>query len=179
MATKKKASRKGSLKKTTKLNKHGRRQISCLECGLCCTYVAVEVEGPTGLKAATEILWYLYHERVSVFRDIDDEWLLQFEAPCQHVQEDNKCSIYGERPHICRAFDEKDCEVNVAEEGLLFSKPGEYLEFLRERKPALYRKLEGRFIPPEETWDGAPVRSRRLKPYDERYKRLRVLGASI
>lgn len=158
------------------LNAHGRRQVPCLSCGICCTYVAAEVEGPVGIRSATEILWYLYHENVSVYRDTDDEWLLQFETRCQHLLPDNKCNIYAQRPHICRTFDERDCEVNVADEGQIFSTPGEFLAYLQEHKRAIYRKLEGRFLPPEESLDGKPMNPRKLSPFEPRFRRLRVLG---
>ena len=161
----------------TALNEHGRVQVPCLSCGICCTYVAVEVEGPTGLKAATEILWYLYHERVSVYRDEDDEWLLQFGTRCQHLLPDNRCRIYEDRPHVCRAFDEGSCEVNAASEGQTFHTPRQYIEYLREHRKAIYRKLEGRFLPPEETWDGSPANRAKLPDFDRRFRKLRVLGA--
>ena len=35
-----------------------RAQVPCLTCGLCCSYVAVEIDGPSTLDAATNILWY-------------------------------------------------------------------------------------------------------------------------
>lgn len=159
------------------LNEHGRLQVPCLSCGICCTYVAAEVDGPSGVKSATEILWYLYHDRVSVYRDDDDEWLLQFEARCQHLQADNKCRIYEQRPHICRAFDEKNCEINVEHAGQTFHTPREFLAYLQEHHRAIYRKLEGRFLPPEDTWDGQPANPQRLPPFKTRYRRLRVLGS--
>jgi hypothetical protein len=74
-----------------------RKQTPCLDCGLCCTYLAFEINGPTTVKHASEILWQLYHDRVSVYRDTDDEWFVQVETRCQHLQPDNKCGIYATR----------------------------------------------------------------------------------
>jgi len=52
--------------------------LGCLECGHCCTYVAVGINAPTRLRYATDLLWYLYHERVSVHLDLDGEWSVIF-----------------------------------------------------------------------------------------------------
>ena len=43
--------------------------VSCLQCARCCTYVAVGINAPTTPKLATEVLWHLYHQGVSVCRD--------------------------------------------------------------------------------------------------------------
>lgn len=154
-----------------------RRQVGCLECGLCCTYIALEIDPPTTPNRATQVLWYLYHERVSVYWDNEDDWVVQFETRCRHLAADNKCGIYEMRPQICRDFDETGCEINAEEEGTTFYSAQEFLDFLKTRRKALYRKLEGRFVPDAASLTGPPAHSGRMAPFETRYKRLRVLGA--
>ena len=155
----------------------GRAPIPCLDCGLCCTYIAVEIEAPTTVRRATEILWYLYHDRVSVYWDEDEDWMVQFESRCQHLGEDNKCGIYKRRPHVCREYDEKTCEVNAEEEGLSFFTPGDFLDFLRRRRKRVYAALqEHGFMPPARTHDGKLLVTRRGRPYPKRYRSLRDQG---
>ena len=93
-----------------------RSAVPCLTCGLCCTYLAVEISAPDSVRAATEILWHLYHEGVSIYRDSDDEWMVQFETRCKHLAADNKCAISEQRPQICRDYAADTCEVNADDE---------------------------------------------------------------
>ena len=39
----------------------------CFECVQCCTYVAIEIDTPTTMKEYDYIVWYLYHQGVSIF----------------------------------------------------------------------------------------------------------------
>jgi uncharacterized protein len=124
------------------------RMVECTECGKCCTYVGVGVNTPTTPRYATDILWYLYHEKVYVYVDGDGEWSVHFETRCRNLGPDLLCGVYEDRPHICRAFDNKTCEVNDREhESITFREPAEFLTWLRAKKPRLYARIEDRFIP--------------------------------
>jgi Fe-S-cluster containining protein len=124
-----------------------RAPVPCLTCGLCCTYIAVAIDGPDSVKAATEILWHLYHDHVSVYRDSDDEWMVQFETRCRHLQSDNKCAIYETRPHICRTYSEVSCEVNADDEGMSFYSPETFLRYLSQRSRRIYALLQKSYLP--------------------------------
>jgi Fe-S-cluster containining protein len=132
----------------------------CTECGKCCTYVSVGINEPNNLRNASDILWYLYHEQVSVYRDGDGEWSVVFETRCRHLQGDLLCGVYVDRPIICRDFDNVTCEVNSPEGGLTLSSPEDFLGWLRERRPRLYGRLAARYVPPAlraRIGDTAPV----------------------
>ena len=120
----------------------------CTECGKCCTYVAVGVNAPDSIRRATDMLWYLYHQDVTVYRDGDGEWSVVFETRCRNLQSDLLCSIYEHRPEICRGFDNRTCEVNDPDGGLSIETPEQFLDYLRERRPRLFKKIEARFVPP-------------------------------
>ena len=123
--------------------------VECTVCGKCCTYVSVGVNGPNSIDHATEMLWYLYHQNVTVYRDGDGEWSVVFETRCRNLQPDLRCAIYEHRPEICRDFDNKTCEVNDPEGGLAINTPEELLDYLRARRPKLFKKIEARFVPPQ------------------------------
>ncbi len=124
------------------------RAVECTECGRCCTYVGVGVNPPTSARHASDVLWYLYHEGVYVYVDGDGEWSVHFEARCRNLGDDLLCRIYVDRPHICRGFDSRSCEVNdQAPASLTFREPAEFLAWLRERRPRLHAKLEQGFVP--------------------------------
>lgn len=153
-------------------------QVPCLSCGLCCSYVAVEIEGPSTVKAATEILWHLYHEHISVYRDADDEWLLQFETRCRHINADNQCGIYEARPHICRTFDETSCEVNADDEGTSFYDAQQYLDYLKLHRKVIYRGVAKGHLPPPQSLVGPPADRSKMRPIQQRLveqRRLRML----
>lgn len=147
--------------------------VPCLSCGLCCGYVAVEIDGPETLRGATDILWYLYHPGVSVYVD-EDEWMVQFETRCQHQLPDNRCGIYETRPQICREYDETTCEVNAEEVGRTLYSVREFFEYLETNHKRINTLVRKRFMPPEDSLDGRVLNSGKLLPFGPRYEALRL-----
>ena len=110
--------------------------------------MGVGINPPTSPRYATDVLWYLYHEGVYVYVDGEGEWSVHFEARCRNLGPDLRCGVYVDRPHICRTFDNRTCEVNdPVHDSLTFREPAEFLEWLREAKPRLYAKIEKGFVP--------------------------------
>ena len=126
----------------------GKKLKECTECGKCCTYVSVGINPPNSVSNATDMLWYLYHQNVSLYRDGDGEWSVVFETRCRNLRSDLLCAIYDSRPEICRDFDNTTCEVNDPEGGLAIETPEAFVEYLRARRPRLLKKIEERFLPP-------------------------------
>jgi uncharacterized protein len=123
-------------------------KVACTECGKCCTYVGIEINAPDKKRYATDILWYLYHQGVYVYRDGDGEWSVHFETRCRNLDDALLCRIYAERPHICRDFDDASCEVNAPEgDTLTFREPRAFLDWLRRERPRLYRGIEQKYVP--------------------------------
>ena len=123
-------------------------RVACTECARCCTYVAVAINAPSRPRFATDILWYLYHEGVSVYRDGNGEWFVQFAARCRNLQPDLLCGVYGQRPHVCRGFDDATCEVNDPEGGLTLETPEAFLAWLGAEQPRLLERIFPAFVPP-------------------------------
>ena len=122
--------------------------VECTECGKCCTYVGVGINAPSRPRYATDILWYLYHENVYVYVDGEGEWSVHFEARCRNLGPDLRCGVYEQRPHICRSFDNTECDVNApGERALTFREPAEFLAWLAAKRPRLHAKIEGRYTP--------------------------------
>ena len=153
-----------------------REQVPCLSCGLCCGYVAVEVEGPGTVAGATQILWYLYHQGVSIYAD-EGEWMVQFETRCQHLLDDRRCAIYEQRPPICREYDETTCEVNSPEIGTSFYNSGEFLTWLAQNHKRVHSIIVKNYMPPEHSRGGRPVSRTRLGPFAPRFERMRAIAA--
>jgi Fe-S-cluster containining protein len=122
--------------------------VECTECARCCTYVGVGINAPTSARLATDVLWYLYHENVTVYADADGEWSVMFETRCRNLGDDRLCRVYQSRPHICRGFDNRSCDVNdPSDEALTFSDPREFLAWLEAKKPRLYARVAKEFVP--------------------------------
>jgi hypothetical protein len=135
--------------------------------------VAVEISAPSSVRTATEILWYLYHERVSVYCGGDDEWFVQFETRCRHLMPDNKCGIYAQRPQVCREHSELTCEINAEDEGLSIYTPEDFLTYLKGRSRRIHALVLKGFQPPP------PTHKRAAKPpFERRFLELRELGRS-
>ena len=124
------------------------RAVECTECGRCCTYVGIGINPPTSARHATDVLWYLYHENVYVYVDGAGEWSVHFESRCRNLGDDLLCRIYADRPHICRGFDNRGCEVNApSARALTFNEPAEFLDWLEAKRPRLRAKLARGFVP--------------------------------
>jgi Fe-S-cluster containining protein len=138
--------------------------VECTECGKCCTYVGVGINAPSRPRYATDILWYLYHENVYVYVDGEGEWSVHFEARCKNLGHDLRCRVYADRPHICRTFDNRTCDVNdPVHHALTFREAGEFLGWLQANKPRVYAKIESGFVPPA-LRPTTPRGSRRRRP---------------
>lgn len=124
------------------------RLVECTECGRCCTYVGVGINPPTTPRLASDVLWYLYHAQVYVYVDGDGEWSVLFETRCRNLGAELRCGIYAERPHICRSFDNRGCEVNdPGHATLTFREPVEFLDWLRSTQPRLHARIAKGFVP--------------------------------
>jgi Fe-S-cluster containining protein len=153
-----------------------RSQIPCLSCGLCCSYIAVEIDGPNTLRGATNILWYLYHDKVAIYFD-GDEWMVQLETTCRFLQDDKRCAIYETRPEICREFDETSCEVNAEEEGTTFYGAPAFLDYLAQHHKRIHTLVKKRYLPAASMLNGHRPSRKPLTSFQPRFEALRRLGA--
>lgn len=84
----------------------------CEGCTTCCSYVAIELDSPENEEEYNNIRWYLVHKDVWIFVDHDNSWNIQFNSPCEMLNEKGWCKIYEKRPMICRQYTTKNCEKN-------------------------------------------------------------------
>jgi uncharacterized protein len=148
-----------------------RELVACTECAKCCTYVSVGINPPRSVRYASDIVWYLYHQGVSVYRDGDGEWSVVFETRCRHLRDDRLCGVYDHRPEICRDFDNTTCDVNEPEGGQSFEEPAQFLDWLRGTRPRLYARLAERHLPPQEAAVPGALGPREREPQPERPSR--------
>lgn len=107
---------------------------SCKECKAeCCQYVSVSLN-PKYPEDWDEIKWFLLHENVIVYKDHENEWMVEFRTKCRHLDETNhKCTKYEHRPQICKEHDPHDCDASPGEfYTVLFKKPEDVDEYLKK-----------------------------------------------
>ena len=114
----------------------------CNECGQCCTYVAVEIDEPTGFDDYDNIFWYLTHRGVSVYIDWEGDWFIEFETVCENLSEAKTCAIYEDRPKMCSDFSWDECEKTTKEKAYKsrFSNPDGFFHFMETRRPRAYER---------------------------------------
>lgn len=86
---------------------------TCKDCnGMCCKYVAMEIDTPETLEDFENIRWYVAHKNISIYVDEDNKWHIEFATPCEFLGKDNLCKIYEKRPEICKKYDPENCLLN-------------------------------------------------------------------
>ncbi len=113
----------------------------CTQCNAqCCRHVALSIDRPTTKRDYDHVRWYLFHDKVTVFIDHEDNWFIQFAADCEHILPDNRCGIYATRPRICKDYPGRDelCEGETEEPAFTekFTEAAEFEEWLTKKSIA-------------------------------------------
>ncbi len=107
---------------------------TCEECGAkCCRYFCFEIDKPEDFDEFDDIRWFLCHEGISVHID-DGDWYISIENRCKMLKEHNTCSIYADRPVMCRKYSPEDCDFTSGDYGYeaLFEKPEDIERYARQ-----------------------------------------------
>jgi len=85
-------------------------------CAKCCEYFMFEIAGNNKqwISELSEFLKFTRPDLASIMEE-GENYLLKFKAPCQYLK-DKKCSIYEDRPKICREFFCRKAKQNISEE---------------------------------------------------------------
>ncbi len=82
----------------------------CKKCGaLCCRYFCFEIDEPDSYEEFDDIRWYLCHEGISVHID-EGDWYISIANRCKMLNSKNECTIYEDRPIICRKYEPDSCD---------------------------------------------------------------------
>ncbi|MFP4434386.1 MAG: YkgJ family cysteine cluster protein [Planctomycetota bacterium] len=83
----------------------------CSQCdGKCCKYFCLEIDEPDTYEEFEDVRWYLCHGDVSVHIDEDGDWYLSVMNACRFLDDANRCTIYEDRPLICRTYSQDGCD---------------------------------------------------------------------
>jgi Fe-S-cluster containining protein len=118
----------------------------CETChSLCCRYFCFEIDRPDDYEEFENIRWYLYHEGVTVHIDEDGDWCIQIDNPCKELDKNHRCSVYEDRPLICRNYAVDQCEAIDGDFGYraLFKTPDDLVEYAKKTlgEETYYREM--------------------------------------
>jgi len=89
----------------------------CTRCDAkCCKYFCFEIDEPDCFEEFDDIRWFLAHEGVTIHIE-DGDWFISIANPCKMLDENNRCTIYDDRPLICRGYDPDNCDYTSGDYG--------------------------------------------------------------
>jgi len=122
--------------------------VLCADCTQCCEYISLEIDKPVDLTDVDHIVWYLIHENVWVWVDEEDDWFVQFNTPCEKLEDSGRCNWYAHRPKICQDYKQAECPkyTRSMAEKYLFKNEDDFLEWLAHHRSKKMRKLRERYL---------------------------------
>ncbi|MBD3344376.1 MAG: YkgJ family cysteine cluster protein [Chitinivibrionales bacterium] len=120
-------------------SKNDNQTSPCTRCeARCCKHIALQIETPSCKRDYDNIRWFLLHKNVKVFKDHDNEWLIEFSTECENLLNNHRCGDYENRPKVCRDYpgNEETCESDddCSPYKLLFSSARQFEEYLDKKK---------------------------------------------
>ena len=117
----------------------------CKKCtqSICCNSINQKIKAPKTKEDFDHLLWQVSHEGISVFKD-SDGWFLHILTGCSHLLPGGVCSIYDNRPWVCREYTNDFCELDESIEDASeywFSNHKQLEKYCRKR----FKKWKKRF----------------------------------
>jgi len=123
-------------RKVNKLIQKNIPMVDCKKCGVCCSYIMVDLKEPKNKEEYDFIRWYLLHKNVVVYISNEDEWSIEFITPCKWLGSENTCTNYDKRPEICRKYHPEQCDKHIGpdkEFKHIFRTPEEFMDFIKNK----------------------------------------------
>jgi hypothetical protein len=106
-----KADKKKVLKELPELHEQAFEQIDCLQCAHCCKRYSPRFKQPD-IKRISKVLQMKESAFIEKYLRMDEEgdYVTQ-SLPCPFLGNDNRCSIYEDRPSDCKRFPYTDEDI--------------------------------------------------------------------
>jgi Fe-S-cluster containining protein len=106
-----KAGKNAVLKELPELHEAAFEQIDCLKCARCCKRYSPRFKMPD-IKRISKTLQLTETDFIKKYLRYDEEGdYVAVSAPCPFLGDDNKCSVYEDRPSDCKRFPYTDEDV--------------------------------------------------------------------
>ncbi len=117
-----------------KQEKNMTQQEICIKCHGCCMYVTVPLDPPDNEESIQMYIWYLYHRNIEIYLDHNDQWQILMKTPCKHLLPTGYCSIYENRPKICKEYEPDNCSRTGKDYKILFKNSEEFIKYINKKK---------------------------------------------
>lgn len=79
---------------------------NCIKCGNCCKRfeAVIDQEKEENARTIAAIKKVFADGKMKMVLSRYDQIKIRIEGPCQHLDENNRCRIYEDRPDICKNF---------------------------------------------------------------------------
>jgi uncharacterized protein len=82
----------------------------CDKCpAICCHYITIEIDKPSGKRQHDDVRWYLLHEGITLLIE-KGRYMIKAPTPCRELTPENRCGIYEKRPKTCRDYSTDNCD---------------------------------------------------------------------
>lgn len=88
--------------------------ITCNNCDApCCKNTFIKFGQVNSIMDLESIKWFVTRKNIRAYI-YKNEWGIEIlDSPCQFINENNNCSIYQNRPSICREYQIENCIKNT------------------------------------------------------------------
>ena len=125
--------------KHKKINKKTTKK-ACVNCSaFCCKNLAMEIGKPTNKKEIEDLKWQLHFDTVKVYIH-RRKWYQWVAGKCMYLDSNDRCTIYEERPQICRKHNPPDCEHFGAFYDIMIKTPDELEAYLESKSRKIKKK---------------------------------------
>ena len=107
---------------------------SCEKCtAICCHNLAMDITRPRTKHDKELLRWYLFYNTVNIYIK-DHRWHLLMEARCIYLTKKSRCSIYPQRPQVCRDHSINECERTGEWYDVLIKTPEEFDAYFKKKQ---------------------------------------------
>ncbi|MDH5542513.1 MAG: YkgJ family cysteine cluster protein [Nitrospinota bacterium] len=104
-----------------------------------CNYISLDMDYPRSKGGIESFLWYIYHRNIEVIIGHDGEWYIVVKGKCSKLS-GTRCLASSDQPENCLMHGEKPRSLNDVAK-FRFTTEIDLLLYLREHRPALFKKL--------------------------------------
>jgi len=122
------------------MSKHKIKHRSCMDCGaVCCTNLAMAIGKPANKAEVKDLKWQLRFDTVKVYIR-SHHWYQWVKGRCMYLSDKDLCTIYNERPRICRQHNPPECEKFGKFYDVMLSSPEDLDKYLEKNKKKKKKK---------------------------------------
>ena len=115
-------------------------KYTCEGCpALCCSDLEEPITRPNSREEVDNLKWELHFSNTKVFIR-NSRWYKLTMGVCRYLDENNLCSIYEDRPQVCRDHNPPSCEYYGPIYDVMFESPEDLQAHIDKEKRRKKRK---------------------------------------